>query len=91
MTKPEIGTHRWPTFLADGKRFLYLANAGSANSNGIYLQSAPGGWSWMRGIRNIWLRFLARGSSDLWMTEMVAERDAHHFRPVHQSVSGLDS
>ncbi len=37
ITKVEAGTHRWPIFLPDGKRFLYLANGGSAN--GIYLAS----------------------------------------------------
>ena len=39
-------THRWPTFLPDGKHFLYFAtnhSGGSANQNGIYFASLDGG------------------------------------------------
>jgi Tol biopolymer transport system component len=39
-------THRWPVWLADGNRFLYLAsshgNAGANERNGIYLASLDG-------------------------------------------------
>jgi serine/threonine protein kinase/Tol biopolymer transport system component len=38
-------THRWPTFLPDGKHFLYLAtnhNGGKAQDNGIYYASVDG-------------------------------------------------
>jgi len=39
-------THRWPVWLADGKRFLYFAsshgNAGANEHNGIYLASLDG-------------------------------------------------
>ncbi len=38
-------THRWPTFLPDGKHFLYLAtnhNGGKAQDNGIYYASLDG-------------------------------------------------
>ena len=38
LTKNEgSGTHRWPLFLPDGRRFLYLANGG--NANGIHVAS----------------------------------------------------
>jgi len=37
LTKPELGDHRWPSFLPDGRRFLYLATRGK--SNGIHLAS----------------------------------------------------
>src|SRR5262249_3375175 len=37
VTQVEGGNHRWPMFLPDGKRFLYLAATGPAN--GIYLAS----------------------------------------------------
>jgi serine/threonine protein kinase len=38
LTKNESGgTHRWPMFLPDGRRVLYLANGG--NANGIHLAS----------------------------------------------------
>ena len=39
-------THRWPAWLADGKRFLYFAsshgNAGANEHNGIYIASLDG-------------------------------------------------
>jgi Tol biopolymer transport system component len=35
VTKVEIGTHRWPWFLPDGRHFFYLATRGK--SNGIHL------------------------------------------------------
>lgn len=37
VTRLELGTHRWPWFLPDGRHFLYLAARGS--SNGIHLAS----------------------------------------------------
>jgi serine/threonine protein kinase/Tol biopolymer transport system component len=39
-------THRWPFFLPDGKRFLFLAanhSGGIRDSNGVYLASLDGG------------------------------------------------
>jgi Tol biopolymer transport system component len=37
VTRVELGTHRWPWFLPDGRHFLYLAARGP--SNGIHLAS----------------------------------------------------
>ena len=37
LTKTEAGTHRWPVFLPDARRFLYMADRGTAN--GIFLAS----------------------------------------------------
>jgi len=37
VTKNDGGTHRWPLFLPDGRRFLYLANDGKVN--GIHVAS----------------------------------------------------
>jgi eukaryotic-like serine/threonine-protein kinase len=37
LTKVELGTHRWPWFLPDGRHFLYLAARGK--NNGIHLAS----------------------------------------------------
>ena len=37
LTRVELGTHRWPWFLPDGRHFLYLSARGK--SNGIHLAS----------------------------------------------------
>ena len=37
LTRVELGTHRWPWFLPDGRHFLYLSARGP--SNGIHLAS----------------------------------------------------
>ena len=45
MDSTKHTTHRWPTFLPDGKHFLYLAtnhNGGKAQDNGIYYASLDG-------------------------------------------------
>lgn len=43
---PEVTTHRWPVFLKDGKRFLYLginhSNPVPSMTNGIYVGSIDG-------------------------------------------------
>jgi Tol biopolymer transport system component len=36
------GSHRWPQFLPDGRRFLFFSAYGSADSNGIYLGTLDG-------------------------------------------------
>jgi serine/threonine protein kinase len=49
VTKLDAGasevSHRWPVFLPDGRRFLYLAqnNLGTGEKNGIYAASLDGG------------------------------------------------
>jgi Tol biopolymer transport system component len=45
MDSSKHTTHRWPTFLPDGKHFLYLAtnhNGGKSQENGIYYASLDG-------------------------------------------------
>jgi len=36
-------SHRWPQFLPDGRRFLFLSTHGRADANGVYLGSLDGG------------------------------------------------
>ena len=40
---PGQGTHRWPHFLPDGRRFLFLAALGQPDTRGIFLASLDGG------------------------------------------------
>ena len=35
-------THRWPSFLPDGRHFLYFARSGKAESTGVYVGSLDG-------------------------------------------------
>jgi len=35
-------SHRWPQFLPDGRRFLFLSTHGRADANGVYLGSLDG-------------------------------------------------
>jgi eukaryotic-like serine/threonine-protein kinase len=45
MDSSKHTTHRWPTFLPDGKHFIYLAsnhNGGKSQENGIYYASLDG-------------------------------------------------
>jgi Tol biopolymer transport system component len=39
---PGQGSHRWPQFLPDGRRFLFLSSLGQASSHGVYLGSLDG-------------------------------------------------
>jgi Tol biopolymer transport system component/predicted Ser/Thr protein kinase len=39
---PGQGTHRWPQFLPDGRRFLFLSALGQPNTHGVYLGSLDG-------------------------------------------------
>src|SRR5262245_44274748 len=39
---PGKGSHRWPQFLPDGRRFLFLSALGRADANGVYLGSLDG-------------------------------------------------
>jgi Tol biopolymer transport system component/tRNA A-37 threonylcarbamoyl transferase component Bud32 len=44
-TQVNTGTgpdHRWPQFLPDGKRFIFTANLGTPETNGIYVGSLDG-------------------------------------------------
>jgi eukaryotic-like serine/threonine-protein kinase len=49
VTKLDAGasevSHRWPVFLPDGRRFLYLAqsSSGAGEKNGVYMASLDGG------------------------------------------------
>jgi Tol biopolymer transport system component len=36
-------SHRWPHFLPDGRRFLYLATFGESDTQGVYVGSLDGG------------------------------------------------
>jgi hypothetical protein len=36
------GSHRWPTFLPDGKHFLYIVRGGMPEHNGVYVGSLDG-------------------------------------------------
>jgi Tol biopolymer transport system component len=36
------GSHRWPQFLADGRRFLFLCTLGKPTTHGVYLGSLDG-------------------------------------------------
>jgi serine/threonine protein kinase len=36
------GTHRWPQFLPDGRRFLFFVGLGQASTHGVYLGSLDG-------------------------------------------------
>jgi serine/threonine protein kinase/Tol biopolymer transport system component len=40
---PDQGSHRWPQFLPDGRRFLFLSQMGRASTHGVYLGSLDGG------------------------------------------------
>jgi Tol biopolymer transport system component len=40
---PGQGSHRWPQFLPDGRRFLFLATLGQPELRGIYLADLDGG------------------------------------------------
>ena len=37
------GSHRWPQFLPDGRRFLFLMATGQPDTHGIYVGSLDGG------------------------------------------------
>src|SRR5262249_5425567 len=36
------GSHRWPQFLPDGRRFLFLVTLGQSSTHGVYLGSLDG-------------------------------------------------
>ena len=40
---PGQGSHRWPQFLPDGRRFIFLMAQGQAQTHGIYVASLDGG------------------------------------------------
>ena len=40
--RPGEGSHRWPQFLPDGRRFIFLSAYGSPNTRGVYLGSLDG-------------------------------------------------
>jgi serine/threonine protein kinase/Tol biopolymer transport system component len=40
---PDHGSHRWPQFLPDGRRFLFFVGLGQASARGVYLGSLDGG------------------------------------------------
>jgi len=37
------GSHRWPQFLPDGRRFIFMAALGQAQTRGVYVASLDGG------------------------------------------------
>ncbi|MGH9256300.1 MAG: TolB family protein [Vicinamibacterales bacterium] len=37
------GSHRWPQFLPDGRRFLFFSTLGRSDTQGVYLASLDGG------------------------------------------------
>jgi serine/threonine protein kinase len=37
------GSHRWPQFLPDGRRFIFLASLGRAETRGVFVGSVDGG------------------------------------------------
>jgi Tol biopolymer transport system component len=39
---PGQGTHRWPQFLPDGRRFLFVSALGQPSADGVYLGSLDG-------------------------------------------------
>jgi Tol biopolymer transport system component len=39
---PGQGSHRWPQFLPDGRRFLFLSTLGPLSTHGVYLGSLDG-------------------------------------------------
>ena len=40
---PGEGSHRWPQFLPDGRRFMFFSTAGRPDTQGVYLASLDGG------------------------------------------------
>jgi eukaryotic-like serine/threonine-protein kinase len=40
---PGEGSHRWPQFLPDGRRFMFFSTVGRSDSQGVYLGSLDGG------------------------------------------------
>jgi Tol biopolymer transport system component/predicted Ser/Thr protein kinase len=40
---PGQGSHRWPQFLPDGRRFLFFSLLGQTSTHGVYLGSLDGG------------------------------------------------
>jgi eukaryotic-like serine/threonine-protein kinase len=40
---PDHGSHRWPQFLPDGRRFLFFVGLGQASARGTYVGSLDGG------------------------------------------------
>jgi Tol biopolymer transport system component len=40
---PGQTSHRWPQFLPDGRRFLFMVTTGRQETNGIYVSSVDGG------------------------------------------------
>ncbi|MBI3048434.1 MAG: PD40 domain-containing protein [Acidobacteria bacterium] len=45
VTRPAAGegSHRWPQFLPDGRRFIYFSTLGVPDAQGVYLASLDGG------------------------------------------------
>jgi len=39
---PDHGSHRWPQFLPDGRRFLFFVGLGQASARGVYVGSLDG-------------------------------------------------
>ena len=40
---PGEGSHRWPQFLPDGRRFMFFSTVGRPDTQGVYLASLDGG------------------------------------------------
>jgi Tol biopolymer transport system component len=40
---PGEGSHRWPQFLPDGRRFMFFSTVGRSDTEGVYLGSLDGG------------------------------------------------
>jgi len=40
---PAEGSHRWPQFLPDGRRFIFFSTLGRSDTQGVYLGSLDGG------------------------------------------------
>jgi hypothetical protein len=40
---PGEGSHRWPQFLPDGRRFIFFSTLGSPETQGVYVASLDGG------------------------------------------------
>ena len=37
------GSHRWPQFLPDGRRFIFFSTLGRPDTQGVYIGSLDGG------------------------------------------------
>jgi len=77
-------THRWPHFLPDGRRFLYLSALGQADLRGAFLGSLDGGTP-----RRVMNSDSAVGYAEGWLMQVSqGTLVAYRFDPNSGSVSG---